>query len=289
MENANHIGLRASWITVLANLFLSILKFIAGVFGHSMAMIGDSIHSVSDVLSTLIVIVGLKFSSKEADKEHPYGHERIESIASFFLAIFLASTGCYIGYQGISSLFSNHFTTPTVLALSAAIISIISKEIMFWYTRGVAIKIKSNALMADAWHHRSDALSSIGSMIGIIGSMLGFMWCDSVASFIICLIILKVAFDIGKEAIRELLDTSCSQDIEFSIRLLILSVDGVIDIDSLKTRVFGNRFYVEAEIVVDGNLKLKKAHRIAHEVHDLVEETFPEVKHCMIHINPDKE
>lgn len=184
MENANHIGLRASWITVLANLFLSILKFIAGVFGHSMAMISDSIHSVSDVLSTLIVIVGLKFSSKEADKEHPYGHERIESIASFFLAIFLASTGCYIGYQGISSLFSNHFTTPTVLALSAAIISIISKEIMFWYTRGVAIKIKSNALMADAWHHRSDALSSIGSMIGIIGSMLGFMWCDSVASFI---------------------------------------------------------------------------------------------------------
>jgi len=288
MNQEERIGLRVSWITIFLNLLLSVFKLIAGIFGHSMAMISDSIHSVSDVFSTFIVLIGLKLSSKGADQEHPYGHERIESLSSLFLAILLFVTGCLIGYKGIQSLLSPSPTLPTFLALMAALISIISKEFMFWYTRGAALKIHSNALLADAWHHRSDALSSIGSMIGILGSMAGIAWCDSLASFIICIIILKVSIDILKESTKELLDTSCSREMEFQLRMFILSVNGVNSLDSLKTRMFGNRVYTEVEISVPGNYSLEKAHKIAHSVHDQVEEKFRVIKHCMVHVNPTK-
>ena len=286
MSQEEKIGLRVSWITILLNLVLSFFKLIAGIFGHSMSMISDSIHSISDVFSTLIVLFGLKLSSKGADQEHPYGHERIESLSSLFLAILLFTTGCLIGYKGVQSFFSPPTISPTFLALIAALISIISKEAMFWYSDGAAIKINSNAFMADAWHHRSDALSSIGSMVGILGSMAGFVWCDSIAGFIICIIILKVSLDILKEAIKELLDTSCSREMEFQIRMFILSIKNVQSLDNLKTRIFGNRVYIEVEIGVFGSYSLEQAHRIAHSVHDQVEEEFPIIKHCMVHVNP---
>lgn len=288
MTPEEKIGTRVSWITIFLNLILSIFKLIAGVFGHSMAMISDSIHSASDVFSTFIVLVGLKLSSKGADQEHPYGHERIESLSSLFLALCLFVTGCLIGYKGIQSFFSPPTVLPTFLAFLAAIISIISKELMFWYTRSAAMKIHSNSLLADAWHHRSDALSSVGSMIGILGSMIGIAWCDSLASFIICIIILKVSLDILKESVRELLDTSCSREMEFQLRMFILSIKGVYSLDNLKTRIFGNRVYTEVEIGVPGDYSLEKAHKIAHLVHDQVEEEFQIIKHCMVHVNPTK-
>ena len=288
MSREERIGLRVSWMTIILNLILSFFKFIAGFFGHSMAMISDSIHSASDVFSTLIVLIGLKLSAKGADQEHPYGHERIESLSSLFLAILLFASGCFIGYKGIQSFLSPHTIFPTFLALAAALVSIISKEAMFWYSRSAALKIHSNALMADAWHHRSDAMSSIGSMIGILGSMAGFTWCDSLASFVICIIILKVSLDILKEAIKELLDTSCSREMEFQIRMFILSIKNVQSLDSLKTRIFGNRVYIEVEIGVLGSYSLEQAHCIAHLVHDQVEEEFPIIKHCMVNVNPTK-
>jgi len=286
MSKEEKIGLHVSWVTIFLNLILSIFKLIAGIFGHSMAMISDSIHSASDVFSTLIVLIGLKLSFKGADQEHPYGHERIESLSSLFLALLLFMTGCLIGYQGIKSIFSPPTVLPTLLAFVAALTSIVSKELMFWYTRSAAIKIHSNSLLADAWHHRSDALSSIGSMIGIIGSMMGFAWCDSLASFIICIIILKVSLDILKKSTSELLDTSCSRELEFQLRMFILSIKEVHSLDSLKTRIFGNRIYMEVEIGVFSGYSLEKAHAIAHFVHDQVEKEFPIIKHCMIHVNP---
>lgn len=288
MKDEEKIGLRVSWITILLNFFLSIFKLIAGILGHSMAMISDSIHSASDVFSTFIVIIGLKLSSKGADQEHPYGHERIESISSLFLALLLFGTGCLIGIQGVKSLFDPPAVLPNMLALVAAIISIFSKEFMFWYSRNAAIKIKSNSLMADAWHHRSDALSSVGSMIGILGSMVGLAWCDSLASLVICIIILKVSLDILREALKELLDTSCSRQMEFELRCFILAIKEVHSLDSLKTRIFGNRAYIEVEIGVPGDYSLTEAHKIAHSVHDQVEEEFKVIKHCMVHVNPSK-
>lgn len=282
-------GFKVSIISILGNILLSIFKLIAGIIGKSNAMISDSIHSISDVLSTVVVIIGLKIASKEEDKHHPYGHERFECVAASILSIFLFITGILIGYNGVYHVFIMNYQNikvPTLLALIAAIVSIIVKESMYWYTRNVAKKIHSDSLMADAWHHRSDALSSIGSFIGIFGSMLGFKLLDPIASILISFCILKVSYDIMKDAIDKMVDKSCSDDYVDALKTFILDIPGVLTIDSIKTRLFGNRVYVDLEIGADSNLTLKDSHQIAQEVHDHVEEKFLDVKHCMVHMNP---
>ncbi len=282
-------GIKVSIISIFENIFLSIFKFICGIIGNSNAMISDSIHSLSDVLSTIIVIIGLKLSSKEEDKSHPYGHERIECIASFILSLLLFITGLGIGWIGIKTIFTENYSNikiPTIIALIAAIISIITKEGMYWYTRNIAKKIHSDALMADAWHHRSDSLSSIGSLIGIGGAMLGFKLLDPIASIIICAFIIKVAFDIFKDSVDKMIDKSCSDDFIKKLEQLIFEIDGVISIDSLKTRLFGNKIYIDIEISANANLTLLDSHQIAQNVHDKIENTFCDVKHCMVHMNP---
>lgn len=287
----NHIqeGIKVSIISMIENVFLSLFKLIAGWLGKSSAMISDSIHSLSDVLSTIVVIIGLKISSKKEDKSHPYGHERIECVASFILASFLFITGIGIGWIGIKTIFLEDYSqiqTPTTISLVAAIISIIIKESMYWYTRRIAKKIHSDALMADAWHHRSDALSSIGSLIGIGGAMLGWKLLDPIASILICICIIKVAFDIFIDSINKMVDKSCSDHLIEELKTLVLTVDGVLGIDSIKTRLFGNRIYIDLEISADANLTLLNAHQIAEDVHDKIEATYTDVKHCMVHMNP---
>lgn len=282
-------GMKVSVISIIGNVFLFIFKFIAGIIGKSNAMISDSIHSLSDVLSTIVVMIGLKLASKKEDVSHPYGHERIECVASFILAIFLFITGLGIGWMGIKTIFFENYSeikTPTLIALIAAIISIITKEAMYWYTRSVAKKIKSDALMADAWHHRSDALSSIGSLIGIGGAMMGFKLLDSIASIIICLCIIKVSYDIFMDSVDKMVDKACNSDFINKICDLVLSTSGVLNIDLIKTRLFGNKIYIDLEIAANQDLTLKEAHEIAQEVHDNIENNYEDVKHCMVHVNP---
>lgn len=282
-------GMKVSVISIIGNVFLSIFKFIAGIIGKSNAMIPDSIHSLSDVLSTIVVMIGLKLASKKEDVSHPYGHERIECVASFILAIFLFITGLGIGWMGIKTIFFENYgeiKTPTLIALIAAIISIITKEAMYWYTRSVAKKIKSDALMADAWHHRSDALSSIGSLIGIGGAMMGFKLLDSIASIIICLCIIKVSYDIFMDSVDKMVDKACNSDFINKICDLVLSTNGVLNIDLIKTRLFGNKIYIDLEIAANQDLTLKEAHEIAQKVHDKIENNYEDVKHCMVHVNP---
>lgn len=282
-------GMKVSVISIIGNVFLSIFKFIAGIIGKSNAMISDSIHSLSDVLSTIVVMIGLKLASKKEDVSHPYGHERIECVASFILAIFLFITGLGIGWIGIKTIFFENYgeiKTPTLIALIAAIISIITKEAMYWYTRSVAKKIKSDALMADAWHHRSDALSSIGSLIGIGGAMMGFKLLDSIASIIICLCIIKVSYDIFMDSVDKMVDKACNSDFINKICDLVLSTNGVLNIDLIKTRLFGNKIYIDLEIAANQDLTLKEAHEIAQKVHDKIENNYEDVKHCMVHVNP---
>lgn len=289
MQNSLKEGIKVSIISIAGNVFLSVFKLIAGWLGKSSAMISDSIHSLSDVLSTIVVMVGLKLSSKKEDKSHPYGHERMECVAAFILAVFLFTTGIGIGWIGLKTIFLENYSTiktPTMIALVAAIISIATKEGMYWYTRNVAKRIHSDALMADAWHHRSDALSSIGSLIGIGGAMLGFKLLDPIASIIICFCIIKVAFDIFMDSVNKMVDRSCSDDFIEKLKTLILETDGVLGIDSIKTRLFGNRVYIDIEISADANLTLQESHQIAHNVHDSIEDTFQDVKHCMVHMNP---
>lgn len=276
-------------VSVIGNILLTSFKMFAGILGRSGAMVSDAIHSMSDVLTTFIAALGVKLSKRSSDKEHPYGHERLECVASIFLGVLLGITGVLVGKAGIESIISGeyaHLSPPTFLALTAAIVSIVSKEAMYWYTRYYAKRINSAAFMADAWHHRSDAISSIGSLIGIGGAMLGFPICDPIASLVICLFILKVTYDILKDAIMKMLDTSCDEEYERKIREFVEEQPEVLSVDSLHTRMFGNRIYVDLEIQVDGNKTLRDAHDIAESVHNSVEASFADVKHIMIHLNP---
>ena len=288
-EYERRVVQKLSLSSILCNTVLSLFKLIAGIFGHSAAMVSDSIHSMSDVFSTLIAIVGVHMSKRAADKEHPYGHERMECVASLILGVVLCVTGLGIGYSGLQTIISGEYhslTTPGLIALIAAILSIVCKEAMYWYTRYYAKKIHSSAFMADAWHHRSDALSSVGSLIGIGGAMLGFPILDPIASLAICLCIFKVTYDIIKDALNKMLDTSCSTDYEKEIGDFIKAQKGVSSLDMLQTRNFGNKVYIDAEISVDGNLPLYEAHAIAENVHAGVEKHFNNIKHIMIHVNP---
>ena len=283
------IAIKVSVISLVVNILLTAFKLFAGIFAHSMAMISDAIHSASDVFSTFIVMLGVKLASKQEDAKHKYGHERYESVAAIVLAMVLAFTGIGIGYKGISVIIDGSYkelAKPGTLAMIAAVVSIVVKEGMFWFTRYYAIKINSDALRADAWHHRSDALSSIGSFIGILGAMMGVLVLDSVASILIALLILGASFDIFKDAIKKMTDESCDQKVEDQMKVKICAIDGVDDIDMLKTRMFGNRIYVEIEIAVDGSMSLENAHSIAEKVHDEIEKEFELVKHCTVHVNP---
>ena len=280
---------KMSFVSVAGNAVLSGFKFFAGVTGNSGAMISDSIHSFSDVITTLIAWIGVKASKKEADAAHPYGHERIECIASLLLGIVLLGTGLGVGKVGLENIFSGNYqalAVPSAIALVAAVVSIVSKEAMYWYTRYYANLIHSSAFLADAWHHRSDAFSSIGSLIGIAGAMMGYPVLDSVASVVICLFIVKASYDILKDGVVKLLDTSCGESYDKKLADYISGQEGVVCVDSLRSRMFGNKVYIDLEIQVDGEKSLREAHQVAERIHDDVEKTFPDVKHIMIHLNP---
>ncbi len=286
MDNIK-IAMRVSRMSIFVNIALSLGKLAAGIIARSGAMISDAVHSASDVLSTLAVMAGIKLASRRADSSHPYGHERVECIFSILLAVILCATGIGIGYSGVTKIIGGgELVVPGALALAAAVVSIIVKELMFQYTKKNAKKIRSTALMADAWHHRSDALSSIGSFIGILGARLGFPICDPIASVIICIFIVKAAWDIFMDAVNQLIDKSGSDEECEKIREVALGTSGVVGVDDLKTRLFGSKMYVDIEIGADGTLPLTEAHAIAQNVHDSIEREFSEVKHCMVHVNP---
>lgn len=280
---------RVSAVSIIGNLVLSVFKLIAGIVAHSNAMISDAVHSASDVFSTIVVIIGIRLSSKETDREHPYGHERMECVAAIILAMILFMTGLGIGMNAVKTILSGNYgdlQIPGILALVAAVVSIVSKEAMFWYTKINATRIDSSALLADAWHHRSDAFSSVGALIGIAGARLGFPVMDSIASLVIFVFIVKAAYDIFMDAVNKLVDHSCDEETERQIYDRVMQNEEVAGIDSLHTRIFGNKIYVDIEIAVDGSYTLRKSHKIAEEVHADIEKNFQKVKHIMVHVNP---
>ena len=289
MQDLGKVAVKVSIVTLIINALLVVFKLAAGIFGNSYALISDAIHSASDVFSTVIVLIGVKIAAKKADKNHPFGHERFECVAAILLAVVLFATGAGVGYSGISNIATGeykNFEKPEIIALVAAAVSIVVKEGMFWYTYSAAKKVNSSALKADAWHHRSDSLSSIGSLVGVIGGLCGVKILDSIACIVICLFIFKAAIQIFIDAIKKMTDEACDEKTESEIKSFITSFEGVRRLDSLLTRMFGNRIYVIAEIACDENLPLVEAHAIAENVHDGIEEKFPAVKHITIHVNP---
>ena len=292
-ETDQQVAMRVSGVSIFVNVVLSLFKLLAGIIAGSGAMISDAIHSASDVASTVVVIIGVNMAGKKSDKEHQYGHERLECVSSILLAGLLMVTGVGIGISGIQKIIDGtsgkNLMVPGMLALVAAVVSLVVKEWMFWYTRAAAKKINSGALMADAWHHRSDALSSIGAFVGILGARMGYPILDPVASVVICIFIAKAAIDIFRDAIDKMVDHSCDEKTVQEMREVILETEGVQRIDVLRTRLFGSKIYVDIEIAADDDMTLKEAHTIAEEVHRSIEKKFAEVKHCMVHVNPVSE
>ena len=281
---------KVSVISMATNVILTVAKFAAGVVAHSGAMISDAVHSASDIFSGLIVLIGVRISSKAPDDKHPYGHERFECVAALLLSGILALVGGTIGVNAVKDIIGGHVQeAPGILALVAAVISIVTKETLFWYTRGYAKKYRSTALHAEAWHQRSDALSSIGALIGIAGARMGVPVMEPVASLIIALFILRVAVRIFRDAIDQMVDHSASEETEAAFRETAMEQPGVQGVELLRTRMFGNRVYVDLEIAADPGLSLAAAHEIAERVHDAIEQTYPDVKHIMVHVNPAKE
>ena len=292
-QNQKNIAMKASYVSIVANVLLSAFKLLAGIVAHSGAMVSDAVHSASDVFSTFVVMIGIKIAARESDKEHPYGHERMECVAAIVLATILTVTGLGIGRTAILQMrsfaageSSSVGIVPGFWALLAAGLSIVVKEAMFWYTRSAAKKVDSAALMADAWHHRSDALSSVGALVGILFARHGYPVMDPIASLVICVFIVKASYDIFKDAVDKMVDKACDKETEEEIRNFVLVQPGVLSVDLLRTRVFGNKIYVDLEIGEDENSTLKESHAVAEQVHDRIEKQFPKVKHIMIHVNP---
>lgn len=288
MDNVQRIKIanRISVVTIIANIILSVIKVFIGFVGRSNAIIADGIHSLSDVFSTVVALIGIRLANKADDENHPYGHERIEPVMGKVLANILLLTAVFMGYSGIKSIIQGDYTTPGKITIYAAIFSIVVKEWMYRYTAKAAKKIESSALLADAWHHRTDALSSVGSLIGVTGAILGYAILDSVAAVVISIFVAKVAIDIYLQSVKELIDSAADEETVEEIKKIILGTQGVIRIDKLKTRIHANKLYVDVDISVNKNLSLSDAHDIAENVHDKIESDIKKVKHCMVHVNP---
>jgi cation diffusion facilitator family transporter len=250
-------------------------------------MVSDAIHSLSDVLSTVIVMVGFVISSREADESHPYGHERFECVAAIILSVILFITGVGIGYAGIRRVvLGEYIPIPGRLALIVAFISILLNEWMVQFKKSAAKKINSAALMADALHHRSDTFSSLGALVGILAARMGFPVLDPIASVVIATFVIKAAYDIFLDGIDKIADKSCDEDIVNKMILITIEQEGVKSLDLIKTRQFASKAYVDIEIGVNKNLTVEEAHKIAEGLQNEIEKNFENVKHCMIHVNP---
>lgn len=273
---------------IALNIALAAGKISAGLLAGSGALVSDGVDSASDVFSTLVVMAGMHAAKRESDAEHPFGHERFECVASLILSLMMTVSGVGIGVSGIRKIFSPSQTlsVPGTLAVTAAVVSLAVKAFMCVNTRSAAKKLGSGALLADAANYQGDALAALGVLAGVIGARLGLKVLDPVAGVVICALILRSAVRIARDSLSRMTDTACDSETEEKMRSVAQKNCGVKCVDRLSTRLFGNRIYVEVEISADGDLSLNDAHAIAQRVHDSIEAQFPDVKHCMVHVNP---
>lgn len=280
---------KATLVGLVTNAFLAVTKIILGFLGQSQALVADGVHSMADLVSDVIVLVAAKEASKEADEEHPYGHGRIETVVEVLLGGFLIAVAIGIMIDAMSRIVEPaRLLSPTWFALVAAIISVLANEALFQYTIRVANKIKSNMLRANAWHHRTDAISSIIALVGIVGTMLGWAILDAIAAIGVSLLILKVGWDIAWRSLRELIDTALDPDKVEEIREVILSVDGVKAVHSLRTRSMGGYALVDVHILVkNSKMSVSEGHQISERVMRRLHKEVDEVSDVTVHIDPE--
>lgn len=279
-------GIVLSLWTLGLNFLLGSLKLAAGLWGRSSAMVADAVHSYSDCASTVAVIAGLKMASKSADDDHPYGHEKYELIFANILSILLGLTAVKIGYDALMVIAHGSYQVPGLAPLLAAVFSVAVKEVMYRLTLRKAKKIGSVAMEADAWHHRSDALSSVGAFVGILGARLGLPVLDPVTGLLVSILVLKVAIDLYRKSVSGLVDSSTDAETVARIQQFLADIDGIEEVNSLKTRVFGASAYADVTIKVDGALTVEEGHDIATLAHNKIEANLPKIKHIMVHIEP---
>jgi len=279
------------WTTIL-NFLLALLKILAGIFGRSTAIISDAVNSIGDVATAIAAMVAAVFARKEKDADHQYGHEKYESMASIFIGVALIVSAFEIGKAAVTAIYrfvteGSAIEPPSYIALVAAFATIVVKEIMYRFTKKAAHKAASPALAAMAWDHRSDEFSASGVIVGILGAMLGLTVLEPIASFLICLLIVRTGFRIIKMGLSGVVDQAADAGTVARIETLVLENPGVVKIDELKTRMFGMKLYVDLEIAVSNRLSVGQAHRIAEAIHDRIEAEIADVKHIMIHVNPE--
>ncbi len=292
LMKTKNLALVVSRINILNNVVLAISKIAIGFIARSSALLNDGINNAGDVISSVIAMIGISAGAKDSDKNHQYGHERMENVAAILLSGIVMVVGLGLFVDGVKSIIQKSYLNnpePAFLAVVAAIASIIIKEIMFLYTRKAAKKTGSSALLASSWDSQSDVLATTGGLIGIIGARSGYPIADSIAAIIIALFIFRVGAEIFRDGTNKMVDHACDEETVNQIREVILEQKGVKGVDVLRTRTFGSRAYVDVEISADGSQSLVDAHAIAERVHSAIETSFPEVKHCMVHVNPYKE
>ena len=284
-------AVRVSVVNLVVNIIVFAGKLLAGIFSHSTALISDAIHSASDVVDTIVVMAGVKLAAKKPDRLHPYGYERMESIAALILAVVLFITGATIGLGAGESIVSGEYKaaeSPGLVALITAICCIVIKEIMYWYTRAAGKALSSGALMATAWHSRADALSSLAALAGIIGARMGLAILDPLAGIGICIFVCKVSYDIFRGSVNKLVDKSAGEALEEDIKRIAGSVAGVADVLSVKSRIFGNRIYLDVDVSAASGTSLEAAAGIREALKTAVTDAHEQVKDCSVQIFPAK-
>lgn len=278
---------KVTLIGALVNFLLGILKIIGGYLFHSHALIADGFHSFSDLFTDLMVVFASKYGSQDADASHPYGHQRIETAATFLLALLLILAGAGIAWDALHELFYEHSTKPGWLALPIALASLFINELLFHYTHRVGQRIQSALIIANAWHHRSDAAASFVVLFGLIGSLAGFIWLDAVAAVIVGFMIIEMGLEYGWNSIKELVDTAVSADILTSIEERVQAVGGVLKIHQLRTRSMGADIFIDMHIMVDPRISVSEGHYIAQQVHRRLTAELPQVKDVTVHVDPE--
>lgn len=285
MENFK-LGAKVSWVTVGINMILGVFKLFAGVAGRSNAMIADSMHTFSDVFTTILVLVGFDISTKEANDQNSI-HKKYELLFKKLFGIIMIMMGLFVVYDSLKLLIFEKITRPNTIALIAALISIIVKELMYWYTIKISRKIKSLSMEADAWHHREDAFSSIVTFIAILSSKSGLAPLDAIASIVVSIIVIRVGSDLYNKSKDRPIDEAITNEIINNLEIIINEFYGVAGIKSLKSRLFNNGIYIDLDIFVDSNISVKEGHDIAKSLQYKIENELSNIKHCMVHIVPN--
>jgi cation diffusion facilitator family transporter len=296
MENSNNdtnpspekAGRKVTLLGLFANGFLILLKFFAGIFGNSQALVADAVHSISDLFTDAVVLVGIKIGRKPPDKEHHFGHARIETLASAMVGLALIGTAVYLGIEAALNIYRKAEYHPTGVALIGAGVSIAVKEALYRYTVLIGRRIKSQLIVANAWHHRSDALSSVAVLLGVAGTLVNPSWhiLDAYAALIVSFFIVKVGLDILWKTLREFTDTAPRPEILEKLLELSRAVEGVMDAHDLRVRISGGFYQAEIHIVVDGQLTVVKGHRIAKTVERSLLEEMDELDRVIVHVDP---